>query len=137
MGPKALGDESIAIGGDVTAQGDASIAIGSDDLYLGKVRGSQQPHHQAIQKAIQNHQELTRIQQGGSGVTQIRRTLARGHARYCSGTMAQAQGHFSNAFGTRATATGNFSLAVGLLPTPNKDMQSLLVLMHKLKVITH
>nr|AAX56611.1 adhesin [Moraxella catarrhalis] len=115
VGPKALGDESIAIGGDVTAQGDASIAIGSDDLYLSKVRGSQQPHHQAVQKAIQNHQELTKIQRGGPGVTQFRRTLAQGHASTAVGTMAQAQGHFANAFGTRATATGNFSLAVGLL----------------------
>lgn len=115
VGPKAMGDESIAIGGDVTAQGDASIAIGSDDLYLDKVKPGGRRPNTAIQNAINNHQELKKIQQGGSDVIQYRRTLAQGHASTAVGTMAQAQGHFSNAFGTRATAVGNFSLAVGLL----------------------
>ena len=115
VGPHATGDESIAIGGDVTASGDASIAIGSDDLYLNKVKPGSPKYNASIQQAIQNHQELTRIQNGGAGVIQFRRTLSQGHASTAVGTMAQALGHFSNAFGTRATAKGTYSLAVGLL----------------------
>ncbi|MPX86827.1 adhesin, partial [Moraxella catarrhalis] len=116
VGPHAIGDESIAIGGDVTAQGDASIAIGSDDLYLQKIKDLSdqgQTPYTKIQEALEGHVELTKIQRDPK--LHFRRTFAQGHASTAVGTMAQAVGHFSNAFGTRATAKGNFSLAVGLL----------------------
>ena len=114
IGPHATGNESIAIGGDVTASGDASIAIGSDDLYLEKFKKNDPNLDQAIKRAINNHQELARIQNGDSTI-KFRRTHAKGHASTAVGAMAQAQGHFSNAFGTRATAGGTYALAVGLL----------------------
>lgn len=110
VGPHAEGRESIAIGGDVTAKGDASIAIGSDDLYLPKDPNLQD----ALGKLIRGHEVLQEIQTTSNDKIKYRRTKAEGHASTAVGAMSYAKGHFSNAFGTRATAEGAYSLAVGL-----------------------
>ena len=112
VGPHAKGKESIAIGGDVTAQGDASIAIGSDDLYLDN--NPQKSNNQEIQNLINRHSVLEGIKNSKPGFVKYRRTTAQGHASTAVGAMSYAQGHFSNAFGTLAHAHGNYSLAVGL-----------------------
>ncbi|AXT96805.1 hemagglutinin [Moraxella catarrhalis] len=109
VGPHAIGNESIAIGGDVTAQGHASIAIGSDDLYL--PQNLQQ--NDELSNLIRGHEILRRIQSSNSS-TKYRRTKAQGHASTAVGAMSYAKGHFSNAFGTYATAEAAYSLAVGL-----------------------
>lgn len=106
IGPHAQGHESIAIGGDVTAEGPASIAIGSDDLYLQE--SSKNQLNTKVRELIQRHPALSILKNN------YRRTHAKGHASTAVGAMAYAQGHFSNAFGTRATAEGDYSLAVGL-----------------------
>lgn len=106
IGPHAQGHESIAIGGDVTAEGPASIAIGSDDLYLQE--SSKNQLNAKVRELIQRHPALSILKNN------YRRTHAKGHASTAVGAMAYAQGHFSNAFGTRATAEGDYSLAVGL-----------------------
>lgn len=111
VGPHATGKESIAIGGDVSASGSASIAIGSDDLYLQSKPKQVIPPY--LQKLIESHQELSKIQTN----EEYRRTHAKGHASIAVGAMSYAEGDFSNAFGTRATAKGAYSLAVGLTAT--------------------
>lgn len=106
-GAKALGEESIAIGGNVMADGDASIAIGSDDLYI---VDKNKKVSSEILKLIKKHPELQDIRNN----TRYQRTEAKGHASIAVGTMSKASGHFANAFGTRAEAEGAFSVAVGL-----------------------
>ncbi|MPW72156.1 YadA-like family protein [Moraxella catarrhalis] len=108
VGPHAIGNESIAIGGDVTAEGHASIAIGSDDLYLPDQLGQDR-----LSNLIRGHEILSQIQKPGSKI-KYRRTRAKGHASTAVGAMSYAQGDFSNAFGTYATAEAAYSLAVGL-----------------------
>lgn len=106
-GAKALGEESIAIGGNVMADGDASIAIGSDDLYI---VDKNKKVSSEILKLIKKHPELQDIRNN----TRYQHTEAKGHASIAVGTMSKALGHFANAFGTRAEAEGAFSVAVGL-----------------------
>lgn len=115
IGTDATGEESIAIGGDVLAEGTASIAIGGDDLHLENQQDSN------LNRLIQKHDALKKIQTARSNKDKYRRTAAKGFASIALGTMTEAAGHFANAFGTRATAKGSYSLAVGLTAQANTE----------------
>ena len=122
IGTDAIGEESIAIGGDVLAEGDASIAIGGDDLHLWNSSTQGGAIDPDIQRLISNHKELDRIQKlPESSDERFLRTYAKGHASIAVGTMTRAEGHFANAFGTRAIAKGNYALAVGLTAQANTE----------------
>lgn len=115
IGTDATGEESIAIGGDVLAEGTASIAIGGDDLHLENQQDS------SLNRLIQKHDALKKIQTARSNKDKYRRTAAKGFASIALGTMTEAAGHFANAFGTRAIAKGSYSLAVGLTAQANTE----------------
>ena len=118
IGTDAIGEESIAIGGDVLAQGTASIAIGGDDLHLSDAN-KQLPSN--IRDLVDNHPELAKIKNAKQNEQRYIRTTAKGYASIAVGTMTEATGNFANAFGTRAIAKGNYALAVGLTARTNGE----------------
>ena len=119
-GAKALGDQSIAIGGNTKAKGHSSIAIGGDDVesaanqttqYTDPTRGTEVSGKisQAFTALTNKNLQIPRYSDTTSG-----------HAAIALGMKATA-GDIALAMGTLATASKTNSIAIGTGATANRD----------------
>uniref|UniRef100_UPI0018778DD6 ESPR-type extended signal peptide-containing protein n=1 Tax=Neisseria mucosa TaxID=488 RepID=UPI0018778DD6 len=122
IGPDAIasGAQSTSIGNNTRAIGDSSIAIGGDDWNVVRTKtvaaaGNKQVH--------QVYQELTGMemkQQGEAYNNPFKGTTA-GDAAVAIGVAALAEGTLSTAFGSGTSASGVGASAFGVGATASKD----------------
>ncbi|WP_454894866.1 ESPR-type extended signal peptide-containing protein, partial [Aggregatibacter kilianii] len=118
-GAKALGDQSIAIGGNTKAKGHSSIAIGGDDVDLASQQTTKYTNlagtevSDTVDKAFTALTNKNLLQPRYLGTSSGQAAIALG--------MKATAGDIALAMGTLATASKTNSIAIGTGATANRD----------------
>ena len=118
-GAKALGHQSIAIGGNTNASGHSSIAIGGDDVDEAAKQTTQYTNLTGSEVSGTVAQAFTALTNKNLLDPPYKET-ASGHAAIALGMKATA-GDIALAMGTLATASKTNSIAIGTGATANRD----------------
>ena len=118
-GAKALGHQSIAIGGNTNASGHSSIAIGGDDVDEAAKQTTQYTNLAGAEVSGTVAQAFTALTNKNLLNPPYKET-ASGHAAIALGMKAEA-GDIALAMGTLATASKTNSIAIGTGATANRD----------------
>ena len=119
-GAKALGDQSIAIGGNTKAKGHSSIAIGGDDVESAANQTTKYTDPTSgTEVSGKVSQAFTALTNKNLQIPQYSDTTS-GHAAIALGMKATA-GDIALAMGTLATASKTNSIAIGTGATANRD----------------
>jgi len=119
-GAKALGDQSIAIGGNTKAKGHSSIAIGGDDVESAANQTTNYTDPTSgTEVSGKVSQAFTALTNKNLQIPQYSDTTS-GHAAIALGMKATA-GDIALAMGTLATASKTNSIAIGTGATANRD----------------